>query len=205
MKEAPISIDPQTDHATLVAAVAAGSRRAESEIYRRYNSSMQNSLRRYANNPMDGEDWLSASWVVALTKLRAGALRQPEALPGFLCGVARRVAAGELRRCWNHALRLPNEELETLALEDDTSSVAAARELVEISERLVEDMPVPRDRELLRRCYLQDEDRESVAADLDLEATAFSKTLHRARKRLWAKAETTNTAGSLRAYLVEGN
>ncbi|MEM9383948.1 MAG: sigma-70 family RNA polymerase sigma factor [Pseudomonadota bacterium] len=202
MENKKVSMDDHSDH-TLVDAVRNGCLRAETEIHRRYNGAMRRALSRYVDNPMDGEDWLNSAWVIALTKLREGKLREPKALPGFLCGIARRVALGELRQRWRQTLRIAPEELETTLADVDASDVVAGHELVELTQGLLEDLTVDRDRELLGRCFFLDEDRDTVAATLQLDASVFSKTLHRARKRLWAAAERANAANTLREYMSE--
>ncbi len=170
---------------------------------RRYEPSMRAVIRRYTNNPMDAEDWLNTSWVIALTKIRDGQLRVPEALAGFLCGVARRVAAGELRQRWRRDVPSGPEELENLGGQLDTQRTAAARELAELTHGLLNHLTVERDRQMLDRCFFGGEEESQVGVDLQLNPTQFGKVLYRARQRLWRAAGQGDMSGSLKELFSE--
>lgn len=49
---------------------------------------------------------------------------------------------------------------------------------------VLDQLSIPRDRELLRRFYLQDEDKEAICSDLGLSAQHFDRVLYRARQRM---------------------
>jgi RNA polymerase sigma-70 factor (ECF subfamily) len=54
--------------------------------------------------------------------------------------------------------------------------------------QILEELPVERDRDLLRRYYLGQESKERIQADHRLTSLQFNRVLHRARKRfqeLW--------------------
>ena len=50
--------------------------------------------------------------------------------------------------------------------------------------RILLELRTPRDREILTRFYLQDQDKDVICRDLSLDADQFDKVLHRARGRL---------------------
>jgi RNA polymerase sigma-70 factor (ECF subfamily) len=47
----------------------------------------------------------------------------------------------------------------------------------------LDELGTPRDREILTRVYLRDEDKTDVCAALDVDATHFNRVLFRARQR----------------------
>jgi RNA polymerase sigma-70 factor (ECF subfamily) len=49
---------------------------------------------------------------------------------------------------------------------------------------VIASMGTPRDRLILTRFYLEEEDKDSICRDLSLDALQFDKVLHRARGRL---------------------
>ena len=51
-------------------------------------------------------------------------------------------------------------------------------------KRILQELRTPRDRELLTRFYLQDQDKDAICRDLSLDTDQFDKVLHRARGRL---------------------
>ena len=49
---------------------------------------------------------------------------------------------------------------------------------------IIEELPTERDREVMRRFYLNEEDKASICADLHLSANHFDKVAFRARQRM---------------------
>jgi RNA polymerase sigma-70 factor (ECF subfamily) len=71
-------------------------------------------------------------------------------------------------------------------------AAAMAKQEAEQVRRLLGEMRYERDRQVLIRFYLLDDDRESVCAHLGIEPERFNQVLHRARERLrelWERAE----------------
>jgi RNA polymerase sigma-70 factor (ECF subfamily) len=62
--------------------------------------------------------------------------------------------------------------------------------------QIVEELPVERDRELLRRYYLGQESKEVLQVDHGLTSLQFNRVLHRARKRFQELWEARQSAGS---------
>ena len=58
------------------------------------------------------------------------------------------------------------------------------RELFEAIRAIVADMPNQRDRHLLRAYYLDEQPKQEICRDLELETRHFDRVLHRARARL---------------------
>ena len=83
---------------SLVKRITMGDRHAEDEVWRRYSPALKSTLRAFTRCPADVDDWLSMVWMQALPKLRAGRLRKPSALRGFLKVIAKRVARRDLER-----------------------------------------------------------------------------------------------------------
>jgi DNA-directed RNA polymerase specialized sigma24 family protein len=49
--------------------------------------------------------------------------------------------------------------------------------------QLLNELPVERDRELLERLYVQDQDKEEICQALGLDSLHFNRVLHRAKQR----------------------
>ena len=49
---------------------------------------------------------------------------------------------------------------------------------------VVESLPTPRDREIVRRFYLDEEEKEAICRDLGLSPLHFDKVIFRARQRM---------------------
>lgn len=201
MEDDQSTIIEQDARHTLVGDVERGSLAAEEEVCRRHRGVMRRVINRYANNPADAEDWLSMSWVVALPKLRQGELRNPAALGSFLCGIARRVAAGQLRKRCHQVMQYTPEECEEELTAEDALETISRWQLIERTRQLVAELPMARDRAVLERCLFAGEDHQVVASELGVDASAFSKILHRAIKRLRALAEESGLGANVREYL----
>lgn len=140
-------------------------------------------IMRRVRDPDVAADILQDAAVTTLEKLRRGEIAHPENVGGFLY----RVALNHLR---NHRRKdrtgvSSAEELEDLRGPDedpDWERVGRPQWAAAV-RRLLEQMPAPRDREVLRRFYLNDEDKEQICTALNLSAEHFNRVIFRARNR----------------------
>ena len=151
-------------------------------VYRDYPGLRALILRR-VRDPELAADILQDAAVTTLEKLRSGEIAYPENLGGYLY----RVALNHLR---NHrrkdrsALSSP-EALDELSVPDtgpETEGVGTPQWATAV-RRMLDEMPVARDREVLIRFYLDDEDREKICRDLMLSEGHFNRVIFRARNR----------------------
>jgi RNA polymerase sigma-70 factor, ECF subfamily len=138
---------------------------------------------RQVRDPELAADLLQDAAVTTLTKLRRGEIDRPEQIGGYIY----RVALNHLRnyrRKDRSAMQVsdgledipgPNLDDAVDTLRRDQWSKAAARVLAEL--------PVTRDREILVRYYLDEEDRDSICAALHLTEEHFHRVIFRARVR----------------------
>src|SRR5690348_12460806 len=128
-----------------------------SKVYRDYPGLRALILRR-VRDPEVAADILQDAAVTTLEKLRTGEIAHPENLGGYIY----RVALNHLR---NHrrkdrsALSSADALDELPASENDDWERVGGRQWAAAARRMLEEMPVPRDREVLVRFYLDDEDR----------------------------------------------
>jgi RNA polymerase sigma-70 factor (ECF subfamily) len=80
--------------------------------------------------------------------------------------------------------RVDPEVIGQLPAEADAADRWLEKKLAAQVRRVLQDLNSPRDREILVRFYLQEEDKSSICRDLALDADQFDKVLHRARGRL---------------------
>ncbi len=52
-----------------------------------------------------------------------------------------------------------------------------------IIRQVIQELPSERDRQVLRRFYLEEDDKDAICADLNLTSLHFNRVLHRARER----------------------
>ena len=153
-----------------------------SAVYRDYPGLRALILRR-VRDPEVAADILQDAAVTTLEKLRSGEIAHPENLGGYLY----RVAINHLR---NHrrkdrtALSSP-EQLEELrdAVDDPDWERVGRPQWAAAARRMLEEMPAARDRELLERFYLNDEEKDTICRELNLSQEHFNRVIFRARNR----------------------
>jgi RNA polymerase sigma-70 factor, ECF subfamily len=151
-------------------------------VYRDYPGLRALILRR-VRDPDVAADILQDAAVTTLEKLRSGEIAHPEHVGGYLY----RVALNHLR---NHrrkdrsGLSSADALNELPGLEHDPDWEKVGRpQWATAARRMLEEMPVARDRELLVRFYLDDEDKEKICRELLLSEEHFNRVLFRARNR----------------------
>lgn len=180
---APAAGDP--DAAPLAAAIARGDRAAEDRFVRRYGPGLTAILRIRCGDPELCKDLAQEALQVALLRLRAGKVEQPEALAGFLRGTALNLLANELRRSERRLADASSDWMDELQGEgDDPAQQVEDADLVQAMRETIGGLKVPRDRELLWRYYVDQSSKEQLCASLALSAEHFDRVLHRARLRL---------------------
>lgn len=167
----------------LVRRIGGGDVAAEAELVARYGPGLRYLLRHLVADPAAAEDLHQETLVVALAKLRRGELRDPDKLPAFLRGTARNLARGERRRRWRWS-DLPAEEFsEARDRSRGPLGELLLGEEMALVRRLLGELPSPRDREVLLRFCVAEEDKERICADLGLSRLQFNLVLFRARRR----------------------
>lgn len=151
-------------------------------VYRDYPGLRALILRRVRDADV-AADILQDAAVTTLEKLRNGEIEHPENVGGYLY----RVALNHLR---NHRRKdrgavSSAESLDELRDgEDDPDWSRVGRpQWASAARRVLEEMPVARDREVLVRFYLDDEDKEMICRELGLSEEHFNRVIFRARNR----------------------
>ncbi len=176
--------------AELVARIRAGEAAAESELVARFARPLRLLLERQTNRRPEAADLFQEVCRLVLTKLRAGELRDAEKLPGFVAQIGRSLAIEHYRKAARRKTE-PDSDALGAAVDPAASPLAEllASERASLVRRLIAELGTSRDRELLLRFYVAEEDREQIAADFGLTSLQLNRVLHRARQRLRALAE----------------
>jgi RNA polymerase sigma-70 factor (ECF subfamily) len=170
--------------AVLAARIAAGERKAEARLVERYGRAVALILERHTRGRAEAEDLFQDTFRTALEKLRRGELREPAKLPGFLAAIARNLAIEHYRKLGRRRTEPDSDGLQAVASPVPSPlDLLVTRDNVAVVHRLLVELRNPRDRELLLRFYVADEDRERIAADYGLSNLQFNRVLHRARQR----------------------
>jgi RNA polymerase sigma-70 factor (ECF subfamily) len=170
--------------ADLVARIRGGARDAEDALIRRYGPGLLYLLKRRTRDPELALDLRQDTFRIALEKLRSSALEEPERLAAYLRGVALNLWLGQRRKDTRRATTADSEAVELVADEGAGPFENVSREQVRRAVGvLLKELGTARDREILTRLYLDDEDKESICAALGVDSTHFNRVLFRAKQR----------------------
>lgn len=181
-------MEPATAPSDLVRRIAAGDIRAEEELVATYGEGLAFLLRRWTRDRETAEDLFQETFRRALEKLRGGELRDPASLLPFLRGLAKNLSIDHYRR----HVRLGAREAPIEASGDPPDRGASQltellrQERVRLVRRLLSELGRKRDREVLRRFYIEEQDRARIEQDLGLGRAELNMVLFRARRRCQA-------------------
>lgn len=182
-----------------MARIEAGERPAEAELVERYGRAVALLLGRHTRSREEAEDLYQDTFRLALEKLRAGELRQPEKLPGFLARIAKNLAIEHYRKIGRRKTEADSEVAhEAVAVPESQLGNLLARERAAQVRRVIGELSTARDRELLLRFYIAEEDKDALAADLGLDNLQLNRVLFRARQRYKALLEARLAAEAAR-------
>jgi len=190
---------PVEQVADLVSRIEAGDRLAESELVSQFGRGVRLILLKRTGNPQLASDLAQDTLVVTLRKLRAGDLKNRAALPAFVRQIAINVSIDYFRRERRYVPQRDGMISPYLSHNDHKSEEIDGQTVRMAIEGALKRMAVPRDREILRRFYLADEDKEQICESLDLSFTHFDRVLYRARNRM---RELINEHPKLKELLI---
>jgi len=181
--------DASSRRSDLPARIAGGEPLAEAELVERFRPGLLVMLRHRLRDRHLAEDACQDTLRIAIENLRIGALREPERLAAYLCGIAANVARREYRRLKRAA---PDGVRVEVVAEATAPSGESALELRERSERIRRVLLSlsARDRELLSDFYLREREKSDVCRRLGLSPDQFDVVKFRALRsfeRLWSQ------------------
>jgi RNA polymerase sigma-70 factor (ECF subfamily) len=142
-------------------------------------------IQRRTGDPEIAADILNQAAGTAWEKWQAGHVQHPEAIGGYIFQVAMNLLRNRRRSIGERAdKRVDSEVLGILPAQTDSADRWVEKKIAVRVKHMVQELSSPRDREILVRFYLQEEDKDTICRDLALDADQFDKVLHRARGRL---------------------
>jgi len=190
-------MEPAPAPGDLVLRIGSGDHRAEGELVERYGEGLLFLLRRWTRSRDEADDLYQETFRRAIEKIRGGEVRDPENLPAFLRGLARNLTTDHYRRATLRGGRETPIEPSLEPQDGATGQLGALlrREKIGIVRRLLSELPLERDRQVLLRFYIHEEDKDRICDDLALSRSELNVVLFRARRRYQLLFEKT-LAGS---------
>ncbi len=168
----------------LVGRIETGDGFAETELVEQFGPTIRPILIKRTGSVHLANDLCQDTFIVTLRKLRAGELRKPQCLSAFIRQTAVNICTDHYRkeRRYIHqddrAISRHHSHRDNKAKDIDSETTRAGLEAV------LDQLTMSRDREILRRFYLADQDKARICCDLGLSAAHFDRVLYRARQRM---------------------
>jgi RNA polymerase sigma-70 factor (ECF subfamily) len=153
------------------------------ELIRIHYSGLLTLVSRKLKNREFAADLVNEAIVITLEQVRVGRLSQSERIAGYVFKVSMNLLRNHARNIDNrHDLRSNIDMLETLATQDsdDIESTQIRRK----AQQVIEALSSARDREVVKRFYLDEEDKEAICDALGLTPLQFTQVMSRARQRM---------------------
>jgi RNA polymerase sigma-70 factor, ECF subfamily len=140
---------------------------------------------RRCHDPHVAADLLNEAVVTTWTKWQAGKIERPEQIAGYVLQVTMNLLRNHRRAIAERPERRADAaKLQELAIEREPGDETIEREIAVQVKRVLREMSSPRDRSILVRFYLDEEEKDVICQDMGLSPLQFDKILHRARGRL---------------------
>jgi RNA polymerase sigma-70 factor (ECF subfamily) len=191
--------------AELAARIGRGDRSAEDAMVRRYGAGLLYLLKRRTRDPQLALDLRQDTFQVALEKLRGARLEEPERLAAYLRGIALNLWVAQQRKNVRRATEVDSDAVEAAADDSGGPFANVSREQVrEAVGVLLRELQTARDREILTRLFIRDEDKTSICDALGVDAAHFNRVLFRAKQRFRELVLRTDSKLGLRLVGTTG-
>lgn len=185
--------------AELAQRIGRGDRSAETELFERYGRGVLYLLNRKTRDPESALDLRQETFRIAIEHLRAQGLQEAERIGAYLRGIAVNLAIADGRKTTRRATTADSDAVELVADPAASPVESVSRDQVRDAVRsLLAELPVARDREILARFYLEDEDKESICTGLGVDSAHFNRVLFRAKQRFAELVARAEQRGKLR-------
>jgi RNA polymerase sigma-70 factor, ECF subfamily len=142
-------------------------------------------------------DLLNDAICIAWEKYCEGQIARPEQIAGFVFQVAMNLLRNRRRSIGERPERRTDADLiDALPANDAQVDLDVGDRVTDQVLRILRSMDSARDRTVLVRFYLDEDDKDVICRDLRLSPSQFAKVLHRARRRLRELLESQGLKGS---------
>ena len=187
-QQEPLRESPES----LCARVAAGDSVAEADLYRRYRRGVLFLLTQRSGDPELAADLAQDALMRVLAAVRNREIETPAALNGYVRQVAINLLIAHRRKQVRQNTGSIDPTAENSFPDERSESVLEhlkRDQLRPIVSTLLSRLSVKRDRDILERTFLHDEDKASICSRWNLTPSQFDTVIHRARQRLKALIE----------------
>jgi RNA polymerase sigma factor (sigma-70 family) len=167
----------------LVEGVQEGERAAMEELYTNFSRGIRYYFCKHLG-PSDLDDRVHDAYLTVVQAIRAGSLREPEALMGFVRTIIRRQVAAGIDAAVQSRRERAELEVGTLIADvrQNPEQEAISRQKTQLMVQVLEEIST-RDKEILTRFYLRGQSQEKICQEMRLTETQFRLLKSRAKAR----------------------
>ncbi|MDJ0839735.1 MAG: sigma-70 family RNA polymerase sigma factor [Acidobacteriota bacterium] len=172
------------DAENIVARIMNGDISAESDLVSAYGRAVSFILRKETRDEDAADDLYQETFRIGIEKIRKGDLREPRKLGSFLSSIARFAVIDYYRAEARNESRYEKTEENSFPAAPESQLRSLLRnEQAELVRQAIDEMKSDRDRQILFRFYIAEDEKDDICADLDLSSLHFNRVLHRAKQR----------------------
>ncbi|MFC3120127.1 RNA polymerase sigma factor [Agaribacter flavus] len=174
---------------SIVERIIAGDAKAEKEMVKRYQRGLMFMLRKRSGDEHLAADVSQDTWRLVIEKVRQGQLKDPKKLSAFIVQIGKNQLIMHYRR--PEAKKTDSlDETQTRAMEatEQPEKVLENHNLALMVRSVIGELNTPRDRELIFRFFIDEQEKHVICHELDLDKVHFDRVLYRAKQRfkqLW--------------------
>ena len=168
----------------LVNRIQTGDEKAEADFVEAYSSDLMSVLLAKTQDPDIASDCCQKALLITLKKIRAGGIRKPHSIRAFLRRTASNVVIthhrieNRYKNLGHQVSQLPYQAENPATREIDTKIIRC------LLQKILNQLSIPRDREILQRFYLYEENKSTICRDFGIKSEHFDRVLYRAKQRV---------------------
>jgi len=178
--------DPDAHVIAPTATVPPGMDRAAIEaLIAKHYTGLRLLIQRRVGDAEAAADILNQAACTTWEKWQAGQVQRPEEIGGYIFQVAMNLLRNRRRKIGERSdRRVDSEVLGQLPADSEATDRWLEKKIAARVKQILQELSSARDRQILVRFYLQEEEKDAICRDLALAPEQFDKVLHRARARL---------------------
>lgn len=155
------------------------------EFIKQHYTGLYTLLHRHIRDANVAQEILNEAVATTIAHVRAGRVSDPNRLAGYVYRVALNLYRNYRREYANRpGVHATDEDVDQLPAQRVTEEAAMDSSIVRQVVSIIESLPTARDREIVKRFYLDEEDKAEICGSLGLTPLHFDRVIFRARQRM---------------------
>jgi len=182
-------VDANSDNVVIVEGILKGDKSAENAFASKYLKTLRFIISQRCENRELADDIVQETLALVLQRCREGKIEKPEALSSYVRSTGINLLIAHFRKENRRATDpIGNEDLPFIQdLNPELVEQVEQKQHLALVMQLLEELPVERDRELIKAYFLGEQNKLSLCDRFDISAEHFDRVLYRARNRLKQK------------------